>query len=306
MFAEAIRAMTPNDGLSRVVAGITRLCEAPFQQAWARMPLDKLAPENQEEARQRLFAVVEREEGRIGRIRAMLQKIADADLAEAPIRLAFETGTEGDRGRRYILSYERLVNRRIDTFLKVRKASGSGELDLVELEKTLGTEKLAELVADARITTFQDPGDLRSGDGRGQETRAQHAQAADAGGESSAVSQCSVCALRRRCDFAENRELTTAPGRFGWVTAKRRRTPPVPRPPRRGLSGRASSTPADHLLMPSQCDDSAQSQRNQDIDAPRRAANSRKQKASTGPSGAASKAPLEVRRASRTTWAVMG
>ena len=162
--------MTPNDGLSRVVAGITRLCE-PFQQALARMPLDKLAPENQEEARQRLFAVVEQEEGRIGRIRAMLQKIADADLAEAPIRLAFETGTEGDRGRRYILSYERLVNRRIDTFLKVRKASGSGELDLVELEKTLGTEKFAELVADAGITTSQDPGDLRSGDGRGRETR---------------------------------------------------------------------------------------------------------------------------------------
>jgi hypothetical protein len=26
-------------------------------------------------------------------------------------------------------SYERLVNRRIDTFLKVRNASGSGELD---------------------------------------------------------------------------------------------------------------------------------------------------------------------------------
>jgi hypothetical protein len=44
--------------------------------------------------------------------------------------LAFENGTEGDRGGRYILSYERLVNRRIDTFLKVRKASRSSELDL--------------------------------------------------------------------------------------------------------------------------------------------------------------------------------
>ena len=170
-FAEAVSAMSQNDGLSRVVAGITRLCE-PFQQALARMPLDKLAPENKEEARQRLFAVVQQEEGRIGRIRAMLQKIADADDAEAPVRLAFETGTEGDRQRRYVLSYERLVNRRIDTFLKVRKASGSGELDFVELEKTMGADKLAELVVDAGITTFQDPGDLRSGGGRGRSTRA--------------------------------------------------------------------------------------------------------------------------------------
>jgi hypothetical protein len=104
---------------SRVVAGITRLCE-PFQQALTGMPLEKLAPANEEEARQRLLEVVDQELGRIGRFRAMLQKIADADLAEAPVRLAFENGTEGDRGRRYILSYERLVNRRIDTFLKVR------------------------------------------------------------------------------------------------------------------------------------------------------------------------------------------
>jgi hypothetical protein len=54
--------------------------------------------------------------------------------------------TEGDRGRRYILSYERLVNRRIDTFLKVRKASATGELDLIELAEAIGTEELADLV----------------------------------------------------------------------------------------------------------------------------------------------------------------
>jgi hypothetical protein len=171
--AEAVSALSRDDRLSRVVAGITRLCE-PFQQALARMPLDKLAPENEEQARQRLFAVVDQELGRIGRIRAMLQKIADADLAEAPVRLAFETGTEGDRHRRYVLSYERLVNRRIDTFLKVRKASGSGELDLVELDEVLGRDKLVELVESAGIMTRLDPGDLRSSDGRGRETLAQH------------------------------------------------------------------------------------------------------------------------------------
>jgi hypothetical protein len=172
-FAEAVRAISRNDGLSRVVDGITRLCE-PFQQALARMPLDKLAPENAAQARQRLSDVVEEELGRIGRIRARLQKIADADEAEAPVRLAFETGTEGDRQRRYVLSYERLVNRRIDTFLKVRKASGSGELDLIELQQSMGADKLRELIVDAGIMTSPDPGDLRSGDGRGLETRAQH------------------------------------------------------------------------------------------------------------------------------------
>ena len=137
-----------SDQISRVVAGITRLCE-PFQQALAGMPLEKLAPANQEEARQRLLEVVDQELGRIGRFREMLQTIADADLAEAPVRLALETGTEGDRGRRYILSYERLVNRRIDTFLKVRKASGSGELDFVELAESIGAEELAELAKAA-------------------------------------------------------------------------------------------------------------------------------------------------------------
>ena len=123
--AEAMHAMSRDHRLTRVLVGITRLCE-PFQKALARMPLDKLAPENAVQARQRLSAVVEEELGRIGRLRARLQQIADADLAEAPVRLAFETGTEGDRQRRYVLSFERLINRRIDTFLKVRKASASG------------------------------------------------------------------------------------------------------------------------------------------------------------------------------------
>jgi hypothetical protein len=90
-------------------------------------------------------AVIEQELDRVGRIRAMLQKIADADLAEAPVRLAFETGPEGDRQRRYVLSYERLVNRRIDTFLKVRKTSQSGELDFIKLVDALGKDELTEL-----------------------------------------------------------------------------------------------------------------------------------------------------------------
>ena len=155
--AEAMHAMSRDHRLTRVLEGITRLCE-PFQQALARMPLEKLAPENAVQARQRLSAVVEEELGRIGRLRARLQQIADADLAEAPVRLAFETGTEGDRQRRYVLSFERLINRRIDTFLKVRKASASGELDLIELQQSMGAAKFTELLVDAGIMTRPDPG----------------------------------------------------------------------------------------------------------------------------------------------------
>jgi hypothetical protein len=68
--------------------------------------------------------------------------------------------------------YERLVNRRIDTLQKVRKASGSGELDLVELEKTIGTDELADLLRASGRTADDEPGDLRSDDGRGRETLA--------------------------------------------------------------------------------------------------------------------------------------
>ena len=171
--AEAMHAMSRDQRLTRVLEGITRLC-APFQQALARMPLEKLAPENALQARQRLSAVVEEELERIGRRRDRLQQIADADLAEAPVRLAFETGTEGDRQRRYVLSFERLINRRIDTFLKVRKASGSGALDLIELQQSMGEDKLVVLLADAGFINRPAPGYLRSDVGRGRENRAQH------------------------------------------------------------------------------------------------------------------------------------
>ena len=127
-FAEAVRAMSRNDGLSRVVEGITRLCE-PFQQALARMPLDKLAPENEAQARQRLTAVVEEELGRIGRIRARLQKIADADLTRrgpGPAWRSRPARSEVDQGSGGMSSpTSGWSTARIDTFLKVRKASGS-------------------------------------------------------------------------------------------------------------------------------------------------------------------------------------
>jgi hypothetical protein len=105
-----------------------RQCE-PFTRRLAEMPLAALAPTDGGHARQWLAGTIKREIERLTQIRYGLKRIADADLAEAPARLAFETGPEGERQRRYILSNERLLNRRIDEFLKVRKASEAGTLD---------------------------------------------------------------------------------------------------------------------------------------------------------------------------------
>ena len=97
----------------------------------AELPLAELAPRDDDHAREWLAGRIGREMERLTEIRSRLQRIADADLAEAPARLAFETGPEGERHRRYILSNERLVNRTIDEFLKVRKATLDGPLSVV-------------------------------------------------------------------------------------------------------------------------------------------------------------------------------
>ena len=61
--AEPVSTMTQNDRVSRVVAGVTRLCE-PLQQALLRGCLwTSWHPKTKEQARQQLFAVVEQEVG---------------------------------------------------------------------------------------------------------------------------------------------------------------------------------------------------------------------------------------------------
>ncbi len=69
------------------------------------------------------------------------QEIADADAAEAPGRLAFELGPEGDRYRRYGLSAERLVIKRFGDFLTTRGKTADGTFDPVDvdLQSLLGT-----------------------------------------------------------------------------------------------------------------------------------------------------------------------
>jgi hypothetical protein len=107
---------------------VTKHC-GPFARRLAELPLGALAPKDDEHARQWLISRIKQELERIREIRAMLVEIADADLAEAPARLAFETGAEGDRHRRYVLSNERLLNRRFSMFLSTRKMSCSSDVN---------------------------------------------------------------------------------------------------------------------------------------------------------------------------------
>jgi hypothetical protein len=116
-----------------VAAAVANQCE-PFARRLAELPLAMLAPRDDEDARGRLTAIIEQEIRRLRHIRQTLQEIADLDAAEAPERLAFETGPEGDRYRRYGQTNERQVIRRFDQFLKTRTKTEAGEFDSVDVD----------------------------------------------------------------------------------------------------------------------------------------------------------------------------
>ncbi len=90
-----------------------------------------LAPKGHEQARQWLIGVIEGQINRVSEIRAKLQEIADADAAEAPARLTYEIGPEGDKHRRYILSNGRQVSKSVNDFFKARTMSETGIFDIV-------------------------------------------------------------------------------------------------------------------------------------------------------------------------------
>ena len=108
-------------------------CE-PFARRLAELPLAKLAPRDENHARSWLTGIIDQELRRLHDIRLYLQVVAQADEAEAPARLAFETGPEGDRQRRYGLSAERLVIKRFGDFLKTRGQLIAGTFDPTEVE----------------------------------------------------------------------------------------------------------------------------------------------------------------------------
>jgi len=106
---------------------------------------------------------MEDEVERIKEIRAEHERIAVLDEAEAPARLAFETGTEGDRQRRYVLSRDRQLNRTVDTFLKVRKNGKDGAFDPVDIDPDV-----ADAGSDSDPVVDIDPFDPCDGNGSDQ------------------------------------------------------------------------------------------------------------------------------------------
>ncbi|MGO9466805.1 MAG: hypothetical protein ACLQVF_21905 [Isosphaeraceae bacterium] len=84
-----------------------------------RRQLPKLKPPDADAAREVLKALVDRQTSRLKLILARNQEIAEADAAEAPDRLAFDTSPEGEKLRRYVLSAARLVNQTVKTYLSV-------------------------------------------------------------------------------------------------------------------------------------------------------------------------------------------
>ena len=75
--------------------------------------------------------MIEHQINRVRDIRAELQQLADADAAEAPARLTYEIGPEGDKHRRYVLSNERQVSKSVNDFFKARNMSETGIFDPV-------------------------------------------------------------------------------------------------------------------------------------------------------------------------------
>ena len=132
---------------------VAEQCE-PFARRLAELPLARLAPTDEQRARATIGEIIEKQVERIHEMRRRLRDIADADAAEAPARMAFEIGPEGDRHRRYELSHERMVARRVDQFINIRIKGASGAFDPadVSLQDLLGAAPLgtAQPRAEAR------------------------------------------------------------------------------------------------------------------------------------------------------------
>jgi hypothetical protein len=103
-----------------------------FRVRLGQLPLARMAPESAIQAREWLSSLIDGEIRRIQEIRAKLQGIADLDAAEAPDRLWFETGPEGENHRRYVLSHKRVLNRSIGMLLTARTKAESGAFDRAE------------------------------------------------------------------------------------------------------------------------------------------------------------------------------
>jgi hypothetical protein len=116
-----------------IAASAAKQCE-PFARRLAELPLARLAPGDKGQARESLIAMINDERRRLQEAMGVLRSIAEADLAEAPARFAFETGPEGDRYRRYELTNERLALQSYDRFLRTRNFVVTGRFDLIDVD----------------------------------------------------------------------------------------------------------------------------------------------------------------------------
>ena len=122
--------------------------------AIGRAAVGEAAPTDEQRARATIGEIIEKEVERIHEMRRRLREIADADAAEAPARLAFETGPEGDRHRRYELTHERMVARRVDQFINIRIKGASGAFDPADVH-------LQDLLGAAPLGTVQPRAEAR-------------------------------------------------------------------------------------------------------------------------------------------------
>ena len=93
------------------------------------MHLDRLVPDNAQEARRRLALVIAEMIARLESIRANLMRVAQADAAAAAVGLMAESGKERELERRYSLSHGRLLLRTILELDKMRKSPSTDTLD---------------------------------------------------------------------------------------------------------------------------------------------------------------------------------
>jgi hypothetical protein len=131
-------------------AEIARVFDS-FNRRLGKLPLARFAIESVEEARRWLAEVIKRELERIKAIAATLSEIAEADALEAPLRLALETGPEGDKFRRYVVSNGRLANRTISEFLKMRTMSEAGSLSVVSSSSSVVSGPLSVVNSDPAV-----------------------------------------------------------------------------------------------------------------------------------------------------------
>jgi hypothetical protein len=116
-----------------IAAMAAKQCE-PFARRLAELPLARLAPADEEQARENLNLIIDQERRRLEEILSALRAIADADQADAPARLAFETGPEGERYRRYEMTNERLALQSFDRFLRTRNFVVTGRFDQIDVD----------------------------------------------------------------------------------------------------------------------------------------------------------------------------